>query len=84
MNKMFIDAENMQVGLRIYRALKRLKTTGTIEKPVNYYFGAIQREVKITLETSMGEEQLDNWLYTRKAGYGYIGCGLLGPDGWPI
>ena len=80
MNKMFIDAENMQAGLRIYHALKRLKTTEAIKKPVNYRFSTIQDEVKIILETSMGEDQLNNWLYTRKAGDGYIGCGPLGPD----
>ena len=75
--KQFIDVDNMKHAKIIYLALSKLKSTLDIEKPVNYYFGGIQKECIIRLETTMTEEQLDSWLYTRKAGSGYIGCGFV-------
>lgn len=75
-NNLFIDVDNISNARRIYRALARLKSTHSIDKPVNYYFGTVQRECIITLCTDMSEDQLDNWLYARKAGNGYIGCGV--------
>lgn len=73
----FIDVDNMKNAMRIYRALARLKSTLEITKPANYTCGTVQGECFITLETTMNEKELDNWLYTRKAGTGYIGNGYL-------
>ena len=74
MNSLFIDVPDKKEGNKIYHKLKRLKSTLSIEKPVNYYFGGIQNECIIRLETTKTETELDNWLYNTK-GVDYIGCG---------
>lgn len=74
MRTLFIDVPSKTEGNKIFHRLKRLKSVLSIEKPVNYYFGGIQNECIIYLDTTMTEEQLDNWLY-KSNGIDYIGCG---------
>ena len=75
--KMFIDLEDMAISRKVFRRLKRLKSVISIDKPINYYFGGIQHECIILLETTMSETELDNWLYrTNFNSYSSpIGCG---------
>lgn len=75
MNNLFIDVGNKKEGMIIYHKLKRLKSTLSLEKPVNYYFGGVQNECIIRLETTKTETELDDWLYKTK-GINYIGCGV--------
>lgn len=74
MKTLFIDVGSKSDGMKLFHRLKRLKSVLSIEKPVNYFFGGIQDECIIYLDTTMTEEQLDNWLYKTKR-IDYIGCG---------
>ena len=73
--ELFIDVASYKDGMLIYHKLKRLKSTVSISKPVQYYFaGTVQTECIILLDSSMNEEMLDSWLYKTK-GIDYIGSG---------
>jgi hypothetical protein len=74
MKTLFIDVGSKSDGMKIFHRLKRLKSTISIEKPVNYVFGTVQNECIILLQTTWTEKTLDDWLYKSK-GIDYIGCG---------
>ena len=69
-NSIGIDCDtNLQACM--INALKRLKSTISVQDGGKYHM--IPAQCVVRLETTMSEEQVDEWACRVKAGAGYIG-----------
>lgn len=69
-NHIGIDCDT-RLQARMINALKRLKSTVNVQDGGKYHQSPAQCVVR--LETTMTEEQVDEWAYRVKAAAGYIG-----------
>lgn len=69
-NSIGIDCDT-HLQARMINALKRLKSTVSVQDGGKYYQSPAQCVIR--LETTMTEEQVDEWACRVKAGSGYIG-----------
>ena len=69
-NSIGIDCDT-HLQARMINALKRLKSTVSVQYGGKYHMSPAQCVVR--LETTMTEEQVDEWACRVKAGSGYIG-----------
>ena len=69
-NRIGIDCDT-HLQARMINALKRLKSTVSVQDGGKYRMSPAQCVVR--LETTMTEEQVDEWACRVKAGSGYIG-----------
>ena len=69
-NGIGIDCDT-HLQARMINALKRLKSTVSVQDGGKYHQSPAQCVIR--LETTMTEEQVDEWAWRVKAGSGYIG-----------
>lgn len=69
-NSIGIDCDT-HLQARMINALKRLKSTVSVQDGGKYHQSP--EHCVIRLETTMSEEQVDDWACRVKAGSGYIG-----------
>jgi hypothetical protein len=67
--RFIIDVDSSKTGKFLKRSLLKLKSTISVEDPVNYVFGTVQNECQLRIETLWNEEELENWLYNKKMGH---------------
>lgn len=80
MNHLGIDVRTRDVK-KLMAALRRLKTTHSVQDGGAYRMDASYSQVHI--ETKMGVEQLDDWLWRVKHGAEYVGVFVLTVGGAP-
>lgn len=71
-NSLGIDVKTKDAK-RLVGRLKRLKSTLSVCDGGEYFFPNATGYSQVHIETSMTEEQLDNWLWRVKHGCEYVG-----------